>query len=477
MKKTGILIIIQIVFLQLHAQRKYIPAIEPCACAVRVDSSFSTRCGYLLVPENRKKPNSSIIKLPFIVVESKSSAKRKDPVLFTSGGPGNSSLGWASGITHSTVINNRDCIAFEQRGTRYALPNLFGTELADAIKESYRNNLSKDSMILEGTKRYKKALQSKGIDLAGYNTDETVTDIHDLLKVLQIDSVNLFGGSYSGGLMMAVLQRDPSKVRSLVLDSPLPTFIPIDEDEPANFMQALTYLFQSCEKDSADQQLYGNLKEKFINYFNAIRYKTFSVSYQEKGTAQPRQIQYTKNELLQAVLDKLYDRSGIKDVPYMVTEIIKGHHEIYVRRVLDGIFNGYGPSGMRLSVYCADQTAYHDESVLKQLHKVYPFLSGFHINDVYREMCDCWQSPPIHPVTKQHFYSDKPALLADGVMDPACSPLYIDMIHHYMPNSQRLLFTKRSHMAFGIESARFIEQFLDKPYIKIVSDLPDVIAY
>ena len=72
-----------------------------------------------------------------------------------------------------------------------------------------------------------------GIDLDGYNTDETVSDIQDLLSVLEIDSVNLFGGSYGGGLMLAVLKKQFARIRSLVLDSPLPTFAPINEDEPS----------------------------------------------------------------------------------------------------------------------------------------------------------------------------------------------------------------------------------------------------
>ncbi len=201
-----------------HGQRGMVRTIELCDCPVKVDSSFHTRCAYLVVPENRKKNNGKTIKLPFIIVESKNTGKRKDPLLFTAGGPGGSSLGWAREAARHSFINNRDCIAFEQRGTRYAIPNLWSNELSDAIKESYRKNLNKDSMIIEGTIRYKKALEAKGIDLSGYNTDETVADIDDLLITLHIDSVNLLGGSYSGGLMLAVLQKDPSRVRSLILD-------------------------------------------------------------------------------------------------------------------------------------------------------------------------------------------------------------------------------------------------------------------
>lgn len=459
----------------LHGQAA---RIEPCDCPVKIDSSFQTECGYLVVPENRKKRNGKIIKLPFILVKSKNANKRKDPVLFTGGGPGGSSLGWARN-TQRSVLENRDCIAFEQRGTRFALPNLWSNELSDAIRESYRKNLNKDSMVLEGTKRFKKSLEAKGIDLSGYNTDETVADIHDLLRTLRIDSVNLFGISYSGGLMLAVLQKDPSRIRSLILDSPLPTFVPIDEEEPNNFNQALNTLFQYCSKDSADKQRYGNLKEKFKNYFTSIGGKSFYFAYVEKGKTDTLRVEYTRSDLLNIIVNAFYDQSHIKDIAYMITEIINGNHQPYINPVIDHIINGgNGPSGMRISVYCADQASYHDEAVLQQFYRVYPWLQGYHINDVYKEMCDCWNVPPIAKRTKQPFYSDKPVLLADGALDPACRPLYVDKIHHYMSNGQRLLFTHRSHGVLGgpVGDA-FIREFLDNPFKKIDPIQKDIIAY
>ncbi len=463
-----------------HAQqmRAYTPVIEPCACPVQVDSSFKTQCGYLVVPENRYKHNSKTVKLPFIVVKSNNPAKRKDPLLFTSGGPGGSSLGWVRGITRHNVIQNRDCIAFEQRGTRYAIPNLWGPELDDAIREAYRKNLPKDSMVLAGVQRYKKALQAKGIDLSGYNTDETVEDIEDLLKTLQIDSVNLLGGSYSGGLMMAVLRRDSARVRSLLLDCPLPTFIPIDQDEPANFNEALKALSLHCAKDSANRERYGNLMEKFQAYFSSIGHQSFYIPYVEKGTTDTLHIRYTRNELLDVVENALQDHARLKEAPFIITELTRGHHYPYIKNLLDGVFNGSAPSGMRISVYCADQTAYHEEAILQQLYQAYPYMEGYHINDVYKAICDCWQVPPIKASTKQPFYSAKPALLGSGEMDPACRPLYIDMIHHYLPNSQRILCISQPHMVFGTKGiSTIIEAFLDDPFKKISSTQKDIIVY
>jgi pimeloyl-ACP methyl ester carboxylesterase len=456
------------------AQQGVIRSTESCECQVKIDSSFRTRCAYLIVPENRKKKNGKMIKLPFIVVESKNPGKKKDPVLFTGGGPGGSSLGWARGAAQRPIINNRDCIAFEQRGTRYAVPNLWSIELDEATRESYRKNLNKDSMAIEGVKRYKKTLESKGIDLSGYNTDETVADMHDLLATLAIDSVNLAGISYSGGLMLAVLQKDPSKIRSLILDSPLPTFVPIDEDEPANFNEALEILFQQVDKDSADKNLYGNLKNKFREYFSSIGNKVFTIPYVEKGTA--LNIQYTRRELMDVIVNAFYDAP--KNVPYMITEMISGNHNIYIKGFLDRVFeNNIAPSGMRISVYCADQAAYNNTEVMQQLYEAYPYMEGYHINDVYKAMCDCWKVPPIAKQTKQPFYSNKPALLADGLFDVACRPLYIDRIHHYMPNSQRVLFTNRGHGVGGKVWADLMEQFLSNPSRKVTTGEADVIIY
>jgi pimeloyl-ACP methyl ester carboxylesterase len=444
----------------------------------RIDSGFQTLCGYLIVPENRKKVSSRMIKLPFIVLRSKNPGKRKDPLLYTAGGPGGSSLGWINGMQRSSVIENRDCIAFEQRGTHYAIPNLRSFELDTAIREAYRKNLNKDSMWLEGVKRYKKKLEKKGIDLSGYNTDETVSDIVDLLKVLKIDSVNLIGGSYGGGLMLAVLKKEPSKIRSLVLDSPLPTFVPIDEDEPANFVNAINVLSNHCEKDSSNQQRYGNLKTKFETYFNSIADKKFYFPYVEKGTSDTLRIEYTKNELLDIINGSLQNSTALKEAPLMITELINGNHAAYIQKKLDDIFNrNIAPTGMRMSVYCADQAYYHSEQVLLQFWEQYPFMKGYHINDVYNAVCDCWKVPPISIHTKQPFYTKKPVLIGDGDMDPACSPLYMSMIKHYMPNAQCFLFINRSHGVGGKEFHQMIQTFLDHPYQRIESPNEKIIAY
>lgn len=484
MKKSSILIFILLIsFVQFtFAQKKklYTPKIESCPCAFKADSSLKTRCAYLIVPENRNKPEGKTIKLPFIVVESNNPQKKKDPVLFTGGGPGASSLGIVHSVHRRSIIQNRDFIAFEQRGTQYALPSLGGNEIGEALKTAFRNNYPKDSMILEGTKRLRAKLIAQGIDLSAYNTVESAADIEDLRQALKIDSLNLFGISYSGGLMMTVLHNFPAGIRSLILDSPLPEFINIDEEEIGNFNEALNTIFRKCENDSLSRMKYGNLKEKFTRYFNSLEGKTFSVSYAEKEKAEPLSISYSRSELIGFLENTLYDFSKIKDIPDIITDMIQGNHEVYIRKFLDDIFHSSGPSGMRLSVYCSDKMAYAKDKMIQQQYQLYPYMmgAGYYLNDVYMKMCDCWQVPPIAADTKTAFYSEVPVLLGAGDTDPACRPLYNDLIHHYMPNSQRLLFLNRSHGPLIRQDGDiFIGNFLENPYRKVVPAQADIIAY
>lgn len=501
MVRLSLLLLLLFSFQVSYSQSKkvYTPKIQTCDCNFKLDSSYyaivppklkadsifnfkndsnhQTLCGYLIVPENRKKVSSKMIRLPFIILKSKNPGKKNDPFLFTTGGPGGSSLGWTNGISKSTVIGSRDCIAFEQRGTHFAIPNLRTFELDVALRESYRKNLNKDSMWMEGVKRYKKKLEQKGVDLSGYSTEETAADLVDFLNVMKIDSVNLVAGSYGAMPMLELAKKVPSKVRSIVLDSPLPNFVPIEEDEPRNFMEALTILSAHCDKDSSDKVRYGNLMSRFETYFNSIINKKFYFPYVEKGTTDTLQIEYTKNELLDITVSSMLN-VPLKEVPFIVTEIISGNHAVYIQKKLDDIFNkNIAPGGMRMLVHCADQTAYNKPEIVEQLYNVYPFLRGFHVNDVYKEVCDCWKVPPVSAQSAQPFYSSIPVLIGDGEMDAACRPIYMSRIKHYMPNAQCFLFINRGHGVDGSFYRQMIQTFLDNPYNKIESTNEKVVAY
>jgi hypothetical protein len=93
-------------------------------------------------------------------------------------------------------------------------------------------------------------------------------------------------------------------------------------------------------------------------------------------------------------------------------------------------------------------------------------------------MCKCWNVPPIKSENKKAFYSNLPILLAAGNFDPACRPLYNDMLHHYFPRSQRLLFMTKAHgLLISLEGDKLIAAFLDNPLVKVRTENADIINY
>jgi pimeloyl-ACP methyl ester carboxylesterase len=438
------------------AQQNNVPRIEPSDCIYKADSLHKTRCGFLIVPENRQHPQGRTIKLPFIYVESNNPDKSPDPVLYTGGGPGVSSLHPVTSIARRSLMRNRDYIAFEQRGTHFAQPNLECDGEGTAIQEAYLEHRPVDKAVLSSVKQCREKLIKEGINLSAYNTDESAADIEDLRRLLHIGSLNLMGISYSGGLMMAVLQKYPEHIRSLILDSPLPEFVNIDEQELANFNEALTSVLGT--DNSA-------LLERFHTYFGGLGGRIFTINYQLKD-GKTVTLDYGRSELLSILHDKVEDYDGIKELPQIISDMIDGRQESYVKAYFDGVFSGSGSiSGMRLSVYCSDKMAFEDPAIIKQQETVMPWLTGFHVNDVYGAVCDAWRVKPIDAATKKPYYSNVPVLLGAGGLDDACRPLYNDLIHHYFPNSQRLLFTKRVHgpLLNSLEGDLYIGEFLDKP--------------
>jgi pimeloyl-ACP methyl ester carboxylesterase len=453
----------------------YTPKIETCACAFKADSNYKERCAYLIVPENRNRPKGTTIKLPFIVVESNNPSKHPDPVLYTAGGPGASSLGGVRNIQRRAFFKDRDYIAFEQRGTYFAQPCLSCDGIGEVIKEAYRKNLPLDSMILEQTKRCRKALVAQGIDISAYNTIENAADIEDLRIALRIDSINLVGISYSGGLMLTVMRNFPQHIRSVTLDSALPGFVNYEEDALFSINEGFNRIFSNCERDSIGKPEYDHLKERFKKYFASIGDKVFTLKYLEKGTKDSITIKYRRSELLDYLVDGLQANDWLKRMPYIINDVINGDRDGYMKRYFDNIFNaggGRNTLGMRYSMYCSEQINYANQVLIDKQNEIFPYLANYRFNNVDHPICSCWNVKPIDKVAKTPVYSNIPLLLSSGDTDPYCRPFYNDIIHHFTPNSQRLLFTDKSHgpLLNTKVGDELLSTFLSDPYKKIVPD-------
>jgi pimeloyl-ACP methyl ester carboxylesterase len=463
MKKYGLLLLSTFFTIPAFSQSNK-SNIEVTGCPVKIGPGVISVCGYLVAPENRKKPAGNKVKVPFIFVRKANGSATKNITLFTTGGPGYSTVSNIDSIGEgSGWLAYGGFIAFDQRGSKRSIPNLECTTVTSAIQRSYREGLNRDSLALIAITKCRKEFTSQGIDLSSYTTIESAADINDLRVGLGVDSMNLVGISYSGGLMLTVARNHPEAVRTLVLGSPLPGFVNYEEHALFNINEALENFFDYCNNDTAVTKQYGDLRIKFHDYFSAITNKQFSLRYKDKQDSVT--IKYGKEELMEVILNGL-STSGFRSLPKVMSDVINGNHAVYVTGILDGIFSSTQSlsHGMRYSLYCTEQIAYADPVLINKQSAVLPWLAGFSFNNVDHEICKCWNVKPASPVAKTPVYSSVPALIAAGDIDPWCSPFYNRLIKRTMPNAQLLFFKKRGHIpGYSADGVEYLGAFFANP--------------
>src|SRR6056297_3108700 len=215
--------------------------------------------GYLEVLENRQDPNSRTINIPIYIFKSRSENPKPDPIIYTVGGPGSTTMPSAQYMNYYKYLDDRDFILVEQRGNYYAKPHLDCPEWSQAIYESYQPDFgtaTNDKLFENAAKNCRERLEKKGIDLNGYNTNEIAADINDLVNILEIEKYNLLTISYSTKIAQVLMRDYPDRIRSVVMDSPLPLEVSYDEESVQNLMESIKTLLSDCESDKQCNSAY-----------------------------------------------------------------------------------------------------------------------------------------------------------------------------------------------------------------------------
>lgn len=89
---------------QLANAQGYQAEIEPMLCPIKIGEGVIAQCGYLVVPENRQKPKGRKIKVPFVFARKADADSTQNVSLYTTGGPGYSTISYISEINANSVF-------------------------------------------------------------------------------------------------------------------------------------------------------------------------------------------------------------------------------------------------------------------------------------------------------------------------------------------------------------------------------------
>lgn len=449
-----IFFLIILIFLSIvcyaQAEQKPIPRFERSECAVKVPEDVRTECGNLFVRESRNSPKSREIRLPVIIIKSTSANPASDPIFYTAGGPGGSSMGRARGAKGlQPYTKDRDFIIFEQRGTTFADPNMACPEVNDAHHLAAEKSMDSRAALateLDGVRRCRERLIRDGVNIALYDSASSAADMEDLRRVLGIMQWNLYGISYSTRLMLNYIRDYPTGVRSVILDSVLPTAVNYDETSVDGVMASLRLIFSGCEKDTACSARYPKLEQLFFEMVKDADKSPIVVEVTREGRTVP--IKINGKAVVDFIYNLLEDTSALPDIPFIIDRLASGKQNklISFRRFAENKLTSQGfVWGARYSVWCREEMPFQNLRLIRSQWAKYKQLVGFGIQETFPEICKVWNVPPAKRIENEPVKSDIPALIFSGEYDPDTPPAWGRLTASWFKNSYFFEVKNTSH--------------------------------
>ncbi|MEM6379401.1 MAG: alpha/beta fold hydrolase [Bacteroidota bacterium] len=413
---------------------------------IKKDQAFTF--GYLVVPENRRIKNSQKIKIPVYIFKSRSKSPKKDPIIYTVGGPGSTTMPSAPYMDYYKYLDDRDFILVEQRGNYYAKPHLACPEWSEAVYQSNLPGLSEeahDSMYAQATKRCRDRLTKQGIDLNGYNTNEIAADINDLVTVLDIKAYNLLTISYSTKIAQVLMRDYPDRIRSVVMDSALPLESQYDEESIKNLMETVGKLLDDFASDKNCNSAFPNLKTRFFEYLEEKTSKPILVQLKNPNNDKMETFYLTGADLIGVFT--LADTEDVINIPFEINKLINDDLS-FVKEQLSLLFepSDYGTGrGMRLSVWCAEEYPFSSQAVIEAESKKYPAIAGLSPETFSQEICEIWGVEKVSDKENLAIKSDIPVLLINGEYDEGTPVKWAKSMLKNLTNSHHLVFKGWKH--------------------------------
>jgi pimeloyl-ACP methyl ester carboxylesterase len=435
--------------------------------------------GYLVVYEDQLKKAGKTIRLPIFILKSRSLNPIQDPVLYTAGGPGSSSVNTAKYGAYYSYLDDRDFIVFEQRGTRYAQPNLSCPELDSLKKTNTWTTLSEakiESAQVEAAIRCQDRLITAGNELSFYNTKASAEDVEDLRKVLGIKQFNIYAVSYSTKIAQVLLRDYPTSIRSAVLDSPLPLSANYDETSLSFFNEKINLLFEACASDSACSATYPDLKRKFLSFLESANRN--AVVVQLKSPIDSCLITVLLKGYQIASFINLGETYNLKGLPKLLYKLCSGDYHVLKPFIYNLFSNDNRSMGMRLSVWCSEEYPFENLSTTSKTN-IPSQYAGMKSSAVPLAICKVWKIERAKETENKSFKTRVPVLLINGEFDPDTPASWGQNLQKTFSNSYHFIFKGMSHTptqnwdnGCGMQVAQsFFNDPLTRPELKCFTEL------
>jgi pimeloyl-ACP methyl ester carboxylesterase len=429
----------------------YQPIFESTPCSFPVPSGYNPECGYLVVPENRTRPDTPFIRLHVAVFRNRLGYTVPDSVVHLAGGPGSSSLNVAGYMFDQgldAILDQRDFILFDQRGTGYSQPRLDcpeRTSVTGLLLEGGLSSAGSHQLILDAFRQCRDRLMGQGIDLSAYHSAASAADLNDLRLSLGYEKLNLYAVSYGTRLALTLMRDHPNAVRSAVLDSAYPLQVNLYTALAPNANRAFNVFFDRCAADPNCNATYPDLRAVFYQLVDQLNAAPISISLYAGGSE--RIVRLDGGLLIDVLFVGLYNPAVTTTMPQTIYDIRQGNYALLTER-LNLYFDGSSALGMQMSVQCAEEFPFNAaEEAYAAAQGVQPQIAAFYPLSVQPlfAVCKEWTVAAPDPRENLAVSTDLPTLVLAGDQDPITPPDWGRMVAQDLSNAYFYEFAGNGH--------------------------------
>ena len=415
---------------------KITPRVFESASGQKVDVEF----GELTVPENRQKPGSRLIQIAFVRFKS-TAANPGSPIVYLAGGPGGSGIGAARGTRFPVFMAMRDVadvIALDQRGVGLATPNLACKETVGFAPDKLITRQDALELYRKQSRACADTFRGQGVDLTGYNTNESADDLEDLRKAIGAEKISLWAISYGTHLSLATVKRHEKSLDRLILagiEGPAHTI-----KLPSNIQKHLAHIDRLVKADA-------NLSKDIPSFLKLVKEVLDKVEREpvtvELTDASKKPVKVALNKFTIQAVTAFSFGSGEASLPARYYAMSKGDFTSAAQAWLG--FSRFGSVGSAMA-YMMDCASGVSNQRRKQIASE---AKTALLNDImdfpFPDVCDAWGSPEAGDAFRAPARTSLPTLFISGTFDVRTPPSNAEEVRRGFSNSFHLIIDGAVH--------------------------------
>lgn len=442
-------------------------------------SHVEVDCGFVRVPEDRSDRRSRTIEVHAAVVRASGDHPEPDPIVLLDGGPSFGAISdFALGayLADSSMVDDRDLILVDTRGTGISEPRLGCPELDEAEVRSFYSepfvNSDAHRIARVALRACWDRLVAEGVDPAAYTSAESAADLDALRRALGVDQWNLLALSADGVLGETYLRLFPDGIRSAVFDSAMSSHMTYPMDFDRGRVELLEKVFAECRANQACRARYPGIRSLFYEWVDRLQADPVIVTLAD-FRPEPVRLEVDGIGLLTDAPFMIYPgdpftpSSVILDSLDYIWRVTHGEIQQVYEELLgtgpleNGHLDDFFAQGKTLSYVCHDLVGFTSHGRLVQaahdippyapryLHEHYDLALGFWI-PVSPAGCDVWDVGRAPGWQNQPVRSDIPTLVLAGEYDVGVPPYIVRQIDDRLSRATYVELPASAHLQLAV---------------------------